>query len=138
MGYLEQQHRERQEAEWEARLREQAFRNQEERARQKAQPAPEPAAEGAKPKRNRSGRPGKFSKPGSEAARKPATGLPGLKAARTARGMTQVDLAAAVGCRAQFIWRLEKGRRDGSRLMVRELARLLECSEADLRGASAA
>jgi transcriptional regulator with XRE-family HTH domain len=54
-----------------------------------------------------------------------------LKAARKAAGMTQAQLAAALGCNQKDVSRWEAGREPGV-LTVKKMAQVLGCSMDDL------
>lgn len=55
-----------------------------------------------------------------------------LKAARKAAGMTQVQLAAALGCHQKDIARWESGQIEPGVLTVKKMAQALGCSMDDL------
>ena len=54
-----------------------------------------------------------------------------LKAARQRAGMTQAQLAAALGCKQKDVSRWEAGREPGA-LTVKKMAQVLGCSMDDL------
>ena len=55
-----------------------------------------------------------------------------LKAARLAAGMTQKQLADALGCRVKDVSRWENGHVEPGVLTVKKMARILGCSMDDL------
>ena len=55
-----------------------------------------------------------------------------LKAARKAAGMTQQQLADALGCRAKDISRWESGLHEPGALTLKKMAQFLGCSMDDL------
>ena len=55
-----------------------------------------------------------------------------LKAARLAAGMTQVQLAEAVGCKQKDISRYESGLHEPGALTLKKMAQVLGCSMDDL------
>lgn len=55
-------------------------------------------------------------------------GLPGLHRVRIRRGLSQTELGDAVGVSAQYIGKLELGRRDCKTVLLRMIQRVLECS----------
>lgn len=55
-----------------------------------------------------------------------------LKAARKAAGMTQAQLAAALGCHQKDVARWENCRREPGVLTVKKMAQALGCSMDDL------
>ena len=55
-----------------------------------------------------------------------------LKAARQAAGMTQAQLAAALGCKVKDVSRWENGHVEPGVLTVKRMARALGCSIDDL------
>ncbi len=59
-------------------------------------------------------------------------GLPGLKAVRTALGLTQAEIAESIGSSPVTISQLEIGNKDCSQAFQRRLAEALCCSITDL------
>ena len=55
-----------------------------------------------------------------------------LKAARQAAGMTQAQLAAAIGCSQKDVSRWEAGKFEPGVLTVKKMAQALGCSMDDL------
>lgn len=55
-----------------------------------------------------------------------------LKAARTAAGMTQAQLANALGCRVKDVSRWENGHVEPGALTLKKMAQALGCSMDDL------
>lgn len=55
-----------------------------------------------------------------------------LKAARQAAGMTQAQLAEAVGCKQKDISRYESGLHEPGALTLKKMAQVLGCSMDDL------
>ena len=55
-------------------------------------------------------------------------GMPGLQRVRSIRGMTQTELANAVGCTAQHIGQIELGHYDCRSVLLRKIKIVLGCS----------
>lgn len=55
-----------------------------------------------------------------------------LKAARLAAGLSQAQLAEAVGCRQKDISRWESGQHEPGALTLKKMAQTLRCSMDDL------
>lgn len=55
-----------------------------------------------------------------------------LRAARKAAGMTQAELAEAIGCRQKDISRWEAGTHEPGALTLKKMAQALGCSMDDL------
>lgn len=56
------------------------------------------------------------------------TGLPGLKSARLAAGLTQEEVADLIGVHPQSIYMYESGKSDSSVDVLRRLAAALSCT----------